>query len=45
MYLGGYQKQSGYFGKENYLMPLLEIEQHFLGCPALRLVTILSESQ
>jgi len=32
IYLGGHQKKSGYFGKEKYLMPLLEIEQQFLGC-------------
>jgi hypothetical protein len=26
VYLDGHQKKCGYFGKEKYLMPLLEIE-------------------
>ena len=32
IYLGVHQRQSGCFGKEKYLMPLLEIELEFLGC-------------
>jgi hypothetical protein len=41
--LGGPQSQTGHYGEEKYLFPLLGIDPLFLGHPVFSLVSILTE--